>query len=117
MHIRSSELSQLSRDVLKGHWFLQSPTSTEDSATEHSMRPPFISCDNSWNLQGRREWQPTPVFLPGKSHGQGRSWDLKEMDTTERLTQAQGTKIFLMGLLGPGEIEEAIFVVTECLEL
>ena len=39
------------------------------------------------------------------------------MDTTERLTQAQGTKIFLMGLLGPGEIEEAIFVVTECLEL
>ena len=36
----------------------------------------------------RRKWQPTPVFLPGKSHGQ-RSlvvcspWDHKESDTTE----------------------------------
>ena len=34
------------------------------------------------------EWQPTPVFLPGKSHGQwsraGYSpWGLKELDTTE----------------------------------
>ena len=38
-----------------------------------------------------REWQPTPVFLPGKSHGQrslvGYSpWDRKESDTTEQLT-------------------------------
>ena len=38
----------------------------------------------------RRKWQPTPVLLPGKSHGQ-RSlvdcspWDHKESDTTERL--------------------------------
>ena len=36
----------------------------------------------------RRKWQPTPVFLPGKSHGQGRlvgysPWDGKEVDTTE----------------------------------
>ena len=36
-------------------------------------------------------WQPTPVFLPGKSNGQkslvGYSpWDRKELDTTERLT-------------------------------
>ena len=39
----------------------------------------------------RRKWQPTPVFLPGKSHGQ-RSlvgycpWGHKESDTTEQLT-------------------------------
>ena len=39
----------------------------------------------------KREWQPTPLFLPGKSHGQ-RSladyspWDHKESDTTEGLT-------------------------------
>ena len=38
----------------------------------------------------RRKWQPTPVPLPGESHG-GRSlvgyrlWDRKESDTTERL--------------------------------
>ena len=38
----------------------------------------------------RRKWQPTPVLLPGKSHGRrslvGCSpWGLKELDTTERL--------------------------------
>ena len=36
----------------------------------------------------RRKWQPTPVFLPGKSHGQrsleGYSpWGHKGSDTTE----------------------------------
>ena len=36
----------------------------------------------------RREWLPTPVFLPGEFHGQrsltGYSpWDHKELDTTE----------------------------------
>ena len=39
----------------------------------------------------RREWLPTPVFLPGKSHGQrwltGHSpWGSKESDTSEQLT-------------------------------
>ena len=38
----------------------------------------------------RREWQPTPVFLPGESHGQrsleGYSpWGCKESDMTEGL--------------------------------
>ena len=37
-----------------------------------------------------RKWQHTPVFLPGKSHGQRslvgyRPWGGKESDTTERL--------------------------------
>ena len=42
------------------------------------------------HLPWRRKWQPTPVLLPGKSHGQ-RSlvgygpWDHKQLDTTERL--------------------------------
>ena len=39
----------------------------------------------------RRKWQPTPAFLPGKSHGQrslaGYSpWARKQSDTTERLS-------------------------------
>ena len=39
----------------------------------------------------RRKWQPTPVSLPGKSHGQrslvGCSpWGCKELGTTEQLT-------------------------------
>ena len=38
----------------------------------------------SWN----RRWAPSPVFLPGKSHGQGsladyNPWGCKEPDTTE----------------------------------
>ena len=42
----------------------------------------------------RREWHPTPVFLPGKSHGQrslaGYSpWGHKESDMTEWLTLPQ----------------------------
>jgi len=39
----------------------------------------------------RRKWQPTPIFLPGESHGQrilvGYSpWSHKELDTTEWLS-------------------------------
>ena len=41
-------------------------------------------------LSRRRQWHPTPVFLPGKSHGRrslvGCSpWGLEESDMTERL--------------------------------
>ena len=41
-------------------------------------------------LHWRRQWHPTPVLLPGKSHGQ-RSlvccspWGREELDTTEQL--------------------------------
>ena len=43
----------------------------------------------------RRKWQPTPVFLPGESHGWrslvGYSpWGCKESDTTERLYSFSG---------------------------
>ena len=39
----------------------------------------------------RRNWQPTPIFLPGEFYGQRSlagysSWDCKELDTTEQLT-------------------------------
>ena len=39
---------------------------------------------------GKMKWQPTPVFLPGKSHGQRSlagysSWGCKKSDMTERL--------------------------------
>ena len=52
-------------------------------------RPGF----GSWvgTIPWRREWLPTPVFLPGESHGQrsleGYSpWSCKESDTTEQLS-------------------------------
>ena len=39
----------------------------------------------------KREWQPTPAFLPGESHGQrslagSRPRGLQELDMTEQLT-------------------------------
>ena len=45
------------------------------------------------SIPWRRAWQPTPVFLPGKSHRQrsvvGYSpWGLKESDTTEWLDKS-----------------------------
>jgi len=61
------------------------------------------SACNAWDLNsipglGRfpwmRAWQPTPVFLPGGSHGYRNlagynSWGHKESDTTERLSTSQ----------------------------
>ena len=45
---------------------------------------------NPWvrKIPWRRAWQPTPVFLPGKSHGQRNlagcsPWGHTESDTTE----------------------------------
>ena len=43
-------------------------------------------------------WQPTPLFLPGKFHGErsltGYSpWDHKELDTTERVTHRQNSSL------------------------
>ena len=45
-----------------------------------------------WEIPWRREWLPTPVFLPGKFQGQrslGSSslWSGKELDMAEWLTQ------------------------------
>ena len=43
------------------------------------------------SCSSRKEWQPTPVFLPGRSHGQRslvgyHPWGCKESDTIEQLT-------------------------------
>ena len=59
------------------------------------MSAPFPFFDSTMSFW-RRKWQPTPVFLPGESHGQrslvGYSpWGRKESDTTERLTQTQAS--------------------------
>ena len=59
----------------------------------------------------RRKWQPTPVLLPGESHG-GRSlvgysrWDLKESDTTKRLH-------FHFQVAGTAEAGQSSFLVAK----
>ena len=45
-------------------------------------------------MHWRRQWQPTPVFLPGESQGWGslvgcRLWGRTELDTTEATQQHQ----------------------------
>ena len=59
------------------------------------MRVWSLGREDPW----RRKWQPTPVFLPGKSHRQRNlvgysSWGCKESDTTARAhTHPQRTLI------------------------
>ena len=58
----------------------------------------WIFC-NLVGCNGRRQWHPTLVLLPGKSHGQrslvGFSpWGCKELDTTEQLSMHACTYLF-----------------------
>ena len=51
------------------------------------------------NIPWRRNWQCTPVFLPGEFHGQRSlvgycSWDCKESDTAKELTLSQSMREF-----------------------
>ena len=51
---------------------------------------PRAGIGRSYNSCWRRQWHPTPVLLPGKSHGRRsligcRPWGREESDTTERL--------------------------------
>ena len=51
-------------------------------------------------LHWRRQWQPTPVFLPGESQGRGslmgcRLWGRTESDTTEATQQQQQQQSYL----------------------
>ena len=63
------------------------PGGSDGKASAYNVGYPGF---NPWvrKIPWRRKWQPTPVFLPGKSHGWrslvGYSpWGRKESDTTE----------------------------------
>ena len=69
---------------------------------------------NLWvrNFPQRSEWMPTPVFLPGESHGQrslpGYSpWGSKELDMTEQLTEVYHVACGMMPQRGikPGPLQ------------
>ena len=69
------------------------------AATTKYISANFISATTTLNtnfghitytIYWRRQWQPTPVLLPGKAHGRRRlvgcnSWGRWESDTTEQL--------------------------------
>ena len=67
---------------------------TEESGRLQSMGSRRVVHDRTTSLplftfmHWRRKWQPTPVFLPGESQGQGilvgcSLWGRTESDTTE----------------------------------
>ena len=70
----------------------------KESACKAGERPGF----DLWvrKIPWRREWLPTPVFLPREFHGQRRlagyrPWGCKELDTTKRLTLSHYHFIYL----------------------
>ena len=72
-------------------FWLLSGTSGKEPACQCKRHKDAGSIPDSGRTPWRRKQQPTPVFLPGESHGQ-RSlvdyspWGCKELDMTERVT-------------------------------
>ena len=72
-------------------WWLSGKKSTcnvGDAGSTHQLDP-WV-----WKIPGRRNWQPTPIFLPGKSHGQRsldrlQSMGSQESDPTQQLNHHQ----------------------------
>ena len=59
-----------------------------------ALRETRVQSMGPWvrKIPWKRKWQPTPLLLPGKSHGWKSlvvysPWGSKESDMTERLTQ------------------------------
>ena len=78
------EIASLRKELLILCWDIVAQAGRNLLAKEETGLDPWVG-RTPW----RRAWQPTPVFLPGKSHGQrslagystrGR----KDLDTTER---------------------------------
>ena len=76
--------------------------------TENSLRDLWdnIKCTNIqiiW-VSRRRQWQPTPVFLPGESQGRGNLvgchlWSRTELDMTEatqQLSSSSSSRVLLI---------------------
>ena len=63
-------------------------------------------------MHWRRKWQPTPVFLPGESQGQGslvgcRLWGRTESDTTEATWQQQQQQQQYMKVKSESEVAQS----------
>ena len=92
---------------------IQSEISQKEKSKYHTLT------HTSW----RRQWHPTPVRLPGKSHGQRRlvgysPWGCQESDTTEWLHFLSNTYLwnlerwywwtYLQGSNGDADIEDRL---------
>ena len=76
----------------KGAWGPHSGLRTVQTKQKMPQKPDAESQRldvTSWSSPRRRQWHPTPVLLPGKSHGRGSlvgcsPWGGQESDTTEQ---------------------------------
>ena len=79
-------LAPLATQGLHGPLYTEAQTVKSPPAKQETWVNPWVG-----KIPWRREWQPTPEFLPGEFHGQrslaGYSpWGHKELDTTDQLT-------------------------------
>ena len=80
--------SSLPKKVISSFYVV--PVSTKYTHNKYRIEAVEMSCicKHVAISNGRRQWQPTPVLLPGKSQGQGslvgfHLWGCTESDTTE----------------------------------
>ena len=69
-------------------WYLTQGIRTHVAYIRTSIQQTFMGC--LIYARQRRQWHPTPVLLPGKSHGRGSlvgcsPWGREQSDMTERL--------------------------------
>ena len=110
----------------KNHWPGNSLVAQWLECCAFSAWPGFDSwLGNAW----RKKWQPTPVFLPGKSHRWRRPaayspWGFKELDTTEQLGFLSLSQVVLVvkklpanvqSLGGEGPLEECMAIYSTIL--
>ena len=86
-------LSVINKDNALPRWFSGKESACQCRRCKRCGFDPWVR-KKSW----RKKWQPTPVFLPGKFHGQrslvGYSpWSHKELDLTEGLNTHTHTHI------------------------
>ena len=76
------------------------PGGSDVKESAYNVRDPG-SIPGSGKSPGERNWQPTPVFLPGESHGQRSLEDHvpqhhKELNTTELTAHAHMVRVCLV---------------------
>ena len=70
-----SHMLQLLKPMHSRACALQQENHRSEQLAHHNVQPPLTGTRESLHVNGadtlKYEWQHTPVFLPGESHGQG----------------------------------------------
>ena len=90
LHGESTSMENFSNALFDSLWGFPGGTSDKDLSCQCRRHKRRGFNPSVGKIPWRKKWQPTPVFLPGVSHGQrslaGYSpWGLKELDMTEWL--------------------------------